>query len=59
MSKRSKECGKPVSELTAAELESELKRCRYFLQGVVRGEAAKGLRKRLYEIQKRLAKEAK
>lgn len=57
MSGRTKECGKSVAELTDAELQSELKRCREFLSRKSDGPAAKGVRKRLYEIEKRIRRE--
>jgi len=55
---RSKERGKPVSELTPQELASELVRCRSLLQALPDTVASKLLRKRLQDIEKRLAKES-
>ncbi len=50
--------GKPVKALTAAELATEKHRCELLVRVYKRGPAVEGLRKRLYEIEKREAKDA-
>lgn len=52
---RSKEMGKPVSELTRGELEKELHRCKSLIRVYGKGVAVKGLQKRLLEIEKRIS----
>ena len=51
---RSKERGKPVSELSQRELSSEKLRCEALIKSYGNKVAARGLRKRLLEIEKRL-----
>jgi hypothetical protein len=51
---RSKEFGKPVSELSKRELTSEKLRCETLIKVYGNKIAAKGLRKRLLAIEKRL-----
>jgi hypothetical protein len=51
-----KEMGKPVSDLTPEELRREQGRCRIALR-YMRGVALKGIRKRLHEIDRRVARE--
>lgn len=51
---RSKQMGKPVAELTPAELQSELHRCRTYFEALPHTVAAKLLRKRLRQIERRL-----
>ena len=50
---RSKERGKPVSELTARELSKEKTRCKTWIESFPNTVAAKRLRKRLEQIEKR------
>lgn len=52
---RSKQMGKAVSELTLPELRSELVRCRTLVSVYGNKIAGKLLRKRLREIERRLA----
>jgi hypothetical protein len=52
-----KEMGKPVADLTHDELRREQHRCRTLIQVNGSSVAAKGLRKRLIEINKRLQRE--
>ncbi|MBX3470219.1 MAG: hypothetical protein KF878_25380 [Planctomycetes bacterium] len=54
---RSKERGKPVHELTPAELEKEARRWRTLLEVYGDRMATKGLRKRLRAIERRLLRE--
>jgi hypothetical protein len=53
---RSKEKGKAVGELSERELASERRRCEALIKVYDNTIAAKGLRKRLREIEKRLSK---
>jgi hypothetical protein len=55
---RSKAMGKPVSELSADELRRERVRCRTLIQAYGNAIAAKGLRKRLLQIEKRMSAES-
>ncbi len=55
---RSKEMGKSVAELTADELRRERLRCRTLSHAYGNRIAGKLLRKRLREIDKRIAREA-
>jgi hypothetical protein len=55
---RSKELGKPVEELTREQLLSEKRRCEILIQVYGNKMASKGLRKRLYEIEKSLNRQA-
>ena len=55
---RSKEMGKPVKALTAEELRREKYRCQLLIRVYKRGPAVKGLHQRLYEIEKREARDA-
>jgi hypothetical protein len=54
---RSKELGKPVSELTPAQLVQEKARCENMIRVFGRGPAVKGLKKRLHQINKRMERE--
>ena len=54
---RSKEMGKPVEDLTPSELRRERVRCRTLAQVYGNKIAAKGLRKRLLKIERRLHEE--
>jgi hypothetical protein len=54
---RSKAFGKPVSELSERELASEKHRCETLIKIYGNKVAAKGLRKRLLAIEKRLYRE--
>ena len=54
---RSKEMGKPVEDLTPAELRRELVGCRTLGQVYGVSVAANGLRKRLLKIEKRVREE--
>ena len=54
---RSKQAGKPVSDLTPFELEWERQRCEALSKLYGRKIAGKLIRKRLLEIEKRLARE--
>ena len=53
---RSKERGKPVSELSERELASEKLRCETLIKVYGNNIAAKGLKRRLLQIEKRLAR---
>ena len=53
---RSKERGRPVSELSERELASEKLRCETLIKVYGNNIAAKGLKKRLLQIEKRLAR---
>jgi hypothetical protein len=55
---RSKEMGKPVGALMPSELQRERKRCRTLIEIYGNRIASKGIRKRLYEIEKRLTKKS-
>lgn len=56
---RSKEMGKPVQELTSAELVSEQQRCREWLTVRRHPSARKTMEQRLRQIEGRLEMEAK
>lgn len=56
---RSKEMGKPVQELTSAELVSEQQRCREWLTVRRHPSARKAMEQRLRQIEGRLEMEAK
>ncbi|HUT36299.1 MAG TPA: hypothetical protein VNE39_22615 [Planctomycetota bacterium] len=55
---RSKEMGKPVKNLTPEELRREKRRCQLLIRVYKKGPAVKELSKRLYEIEKREARDA-
>jgi hypothetical protein len=57
MAGRSKEKGKPVENLTPDELRRELARCRTLAEVYGNSVAAKGLRKRLLKIERRVREE--
>jgi hypothetical protein len=57
MAGRSKECGKAVADLTGEELRREKRRCEGFIRTVTKGPAVKDIRKRLLEINKRMARD--
>jgi hypothetical protein len=50
--------GKPVGALMPSELQRERKRCRTLIEIYGNRIASKGIRKRLYEIEKRLTKKS-
>ncbi len=54
---RSKEMGKPVTELTKQELLQEKSRCENLIEVYGSGIAVKGLKKRLKEIEARMGRE--
>ena len=58
MARRSKQMGKSVHELTRAELLSERHRCRTMIGVYGNKIASKLLRKRLHEVEKRIARES-
>lgn len=55
---RTKEKGRPVSELLPVELRQELHRCRMQITYTRSSLVIKLLKKRVYEIEKRMARES-